>query len=105
VITQSASSYLDLQAFEDVYFYVDVREATSPPAIVFQTSPSLDDGSFIALAPTLTLAVTTTPVVTAVRAAYAGVPLARFVRWQFVAGSTPWDVVFRIWVMAYGLRS
>jgi hypothetical protein len=97
-VTQTATSYLDLGDYDDIVFFVDVRELTQSVSLQFQTSPSRDDASFQAIAPAITLAVSATPVATRILAAYSPIPLARFVRWTLtnLSAAGAWDATFRI---------
>jgi hypothetical protein len=107
-ITQAESGYLDLAEYDDLVVYLDVREFTTGAtmSISYQTAVSSDDASFVAgalamVAP-FALSVTTTPVVNRILAAYAPVPLARYVRWQLTTTVVGiWDVCFRITYAAY----
>jgi hypothetical protein len=99
-VTQGEDGWLDLSPYQDVVFWIDVREATSTPLIQFQTSPTKDDSLFtpmLSAAQTLTAA--TTPLVKAALLASANVPVARFVRWQ-INGTVTWDATFRVLVAA-----
>ena len=104
-IIQGESGYLDLAEYDDLILYLDVREFTpagGSVSISYETAVSRDDASFVAMAPPITIAAATTPVVTRILAAYAPVPLARYVRWHFTtSGRGVWDVCFRITYAAY----
>jgi len=100
VLSQSHASYLDLSDFDDVVLYLDVREETGSPTLTFQSGISADDASLLPIAPVLTLAASSAPVVTRVLAAYSATPLARFLRWQLTSASA-WDATFRITLAAY----
>lgn len=104
-ITQSAHQYLDIGQNEDLVFYLDVRNFYGTPlTIAFETSPTPQDSSFLAMiAPTSIVA----NGLTVSRAAFstAAVPPARYVRWRVSGPSTGgWNVSFRIWLAAYGYR-
>lgn len=106
-ITQSESEWLDLTQYEDVIFWIDVREVAGPPVTLnIQTSPTKDDNFFNAAniyqntglaAGTFTAASTPT---TKVLMSSATIPLARYVRWQLTSGSATFDATFRIMVSA-----
>lgn len=100
-ITQSESQWLDLEPYDDVIFYTDVRQLTATPMITFQTAPAPEEAAFQAIVPTITLAVSSSPVVSPALAAYASVPLARYVRWKLSATGGVFTATFRIWVVAF----
>ena len=104
-INQAESDWIGFSAFEDIVFWLDVRELTLGGAtnvtVNYQTSPTKDDVLFVNMTagPALT-ALPTIPTITKVLLAQnPTVPLARWVRWQLdvtgVASST-WDLTFRI---------
>ena len=106
-ITQSAHQYLDIGQNEDLVFYLDVRDFLGTPlTISFETSPTPQDSSFLAMiAPTSIVA----KGLTVSRAAFstAAVPPARYVRWRLQgpgAGAGGWNMTFRVWLAAYGYR-
>lgn len=102
-IVQSAHQYLDIGQNEDLVFYIDVRDLSPTSgnlSIVYETSPTAQDSSFLGMLAPLVLK---TAGVRADRAAFstAAVPPARFVRWRLQCSGGPWNVTFRIWVAAY----
>jgi hypothetical protein len=103
-ITQGESGYVDLADYDDLVLYLDVREFTTGAtmSMSYQTAVSSDDASFVTMVGPFAISAATTPVVTRILAAYAAVPLARYVRWQLtttVIGT--WDVCFRITYAAF----
>jgi hypothetical protein len=98
-ITQGADSWLDVGAFEDLVFYLDVKLASGSPVINYQTAPVPEEASFTALLPGINMATGVTT--NSVLAVFAGVPVARFLRWQLTGTSA--YATFRIWVSAYSL--
>ena len=101
-ITQGESSWLDLEDYDDVVFYTDVRQLTAIPKITFQTSPVPEDSAFQAILPTITLALNTTPRVDRALASLASVPLARYLRWKLSATGTVFMATFRVSVAVNG---
>jgi len=102
-VTQGEDSWLDLTAYQDLVFWVDVREVTGTTVtIAFQTSPTKDETLFTAMVAATTITASSSPVV--VKATLAGastnVPVARYVRWQLVGPSALWDASFRVMVAA-----
>jgi hypothetical protein len=96
-VTQTEVGWLDLTPFQDVVFWVDVRESTNTPSLWLQTAPSKDEALFTAIVAAQPMA-TAVSVLSALMAS-ATVPLGRFVRWQ-IAGTGTWDATFRIYVTA-----
>jgi hypothetical protein len=101
VITQSATSWLDLSAFQDIVTWLDVKEFSGGTVqVAYQTSPTKDDALFVNIAGPFSLALGVT--VNVYLASSVTNPLAKFFRWQLtVTGSTPpWDATFRLWLAA-----
>lgn len=101
-ITQSEAQWLDLQAFQDLVFWLDVKELTSGGAttftVAYQTAPTKDDSLFVNMA---SVTIAAGVAVTSVLKDTATNPLARYVRWQLAVTGSPtsaWDATFRIWV-------
>jgi hypothetical protein len=107
-VTQQETDWLDLAPYQDVVFWIDVKETTNngtaggSPTLYLQTSPTLDDSLFQSMTTSgVTMTAAAAPTVLALLMASAStvVPLARYVRWQIV-GTTTWDATFRIAVAA-----
>ncbi len=97
-VTQGETEWLDLEACEDVFFWVQVSNVDGNPTLTYQTSPTLDDSLFTSMLTTpITLVGNGSVVVTPVLMLTSAVPLARFVRWQ-LSGTPTWDVTFRVMV-------
>jgi hypothetical protein len=102
VVNQPEHEYLDLEPFQDAFFWLEVSNITGTPTLAYQTSPTLDDILFTTMtASPVSLAVTgpNAPVVTSVFMLSGTVPLARYVRWQ-LSGTPTWDATFRVAVAA-----
>ena len=97
-ITQGADAWVDLGDAEDLVIFLDVREVSGSPKITFQTSPTKQDASFVAMMPAATLATGVTLV--RVFANMAAVPAARYVRW-YLSSTISTDVTFRVWLATY----
>ena len=97
-VTQGADAWADMGDCEDAVFFVDVREVTGSPKLAYQTSPTTQEGSFLAMMPAFVLSPGVTQ--TRVFANMAGIPLARYVRWQ-LSSILSADVTFRIWMATY----
>jgi hypothetical protein len=96
-VTQQETDWLDLAPYQDVVFWIDVKEVTSTATLYLQTSPTLDDSFFQSMAAGVARAAAAAPTVLPLLMASTSttVPLARYVRWQIV-GTTTWDATFRI---------
>jgi hypothetical protein len=97
-IVQQETDWLDLSPYQDVVFWIDVKESTNSPTFTLQTSPSKDDSLFTAMIPGSNAGSGTLTIQSAFMTT-ANVPLARFVRWQ-ISGAPTWDATFRILVAA-----
>jgi hypothetical protein len=105
-VTQQETAWLDLGAYQEVVFWVDVKENTNNstaggpgPTLYLQTSPTLDDSFFQSMVAGVTMTASASPTVVPALLTNATVPLARYVRWQIV-GTVSWDATFRIAVAA-----
>jgi hypothetical protein len=103
--TQSAEDWLDLSAFGEAAFLIDVTQVSgsegSTIQMLLQSSPTLDESYFGPVCPAVTLAPVSTPIqVKSVRSA-STFPLTRFLRWQLVAlnNSSTWGATFRVRVI------
>ena len=103
-IPQGADAWLDVLPYEDLVFYLDVKEVTNTVTMNYETAPIPQESSFLPMVPpfALTPGLRVDPVL----AAYAAIPRAQFVRWRLTnaGGSGSWDVTFRIWLAAYSLE-
>jgi hypothetical protein len=93
--------WLDISAYEDVAFHLEVKSVTGTVTMYYDTSPSRDETSFSPLLPGFTMA-------TGVRvdqaiAAHTIPPHAQYLRWRLTnpGGAGSWGALFRIWVSAY----
>jgi hypothetical protein len=106
-IYQGESSWLDLAPYQDVSFYVDIREFTPSsvtiPQMGFQTAPLKEEVLFQDMLAAFTCTLSPAnpyrvPITTS------SCPVARYVRWKLVGpAATPWDVTFRVLVAADAL--
>ncbi|CAN5425315.1 hypothetical protein BH09MYX1_BH09MYX1_58470 [soil metagenome] len=104
-VTMSQSDWILTAPFQDITFYLDVREVTGTAvSITYETCPSRDDNLFrnigSAVVPISGAAVT----VTSYTLAAAMIPVSHWTRWKLtgtgVGSPVAWDVTFR--VMAAG---
>lgn len=103
-VVQSEVDWLDLTAYGDAVFWIEILELTLPGSgfvsLSFETAPAKQESLFVAME---TMALTAVSSKVQVRKvlmnAAGGVPLARFLRWK-LAGSVAgtWDVTFRVYV-------
>jgi hypothetical protein len=96
-ITQGADSWIDLGDVEDLVLFLDVREVSGGAKMVYQTSPTKQETSFVNMLPAFSIA--TGVRIDRVFADMAAVPAARFIRWQFSTVAA--DVTFRLWCATY----
>jgi len=117
-ITQGEEGWLDLEPYQDIVAWVDVREVTAPTTspgslfLDFQTAPVKDEAYFASLLNTTggyALTTTGTPNVVRMTKDAAFTPLSKWMRWQLNPGKTSgtfntvtqaWDVTMRIWIAA-----
>ena len=103
-ITQTEDCWLDLAGFQDVVFWLDVKNFGGGGAtaqIAYQSATTKDEAFFLRIVPVLSFAQGLT-ITTATKDTTA-TPLARWLRWQLsVAGSpsSAWEATFRIFVAA-----
>jgi hypothetical protein len=101
-VTQGADRWIDLEDYEDLVFYLDVREVSGGAVqMSYQTSPTKLETSFLTMMPAFTLAAG----VRVDRAffATAAVPAARYVRWKLTGPVGTWDATFRIWLATFAM--
>lgn len=102
-IIQNESDWMGFSSFQDIVFWVDVRQFTGTLTILLQTAPSKDESLFQTLSNcTVTVAVATPITISGalpktILASNPGVPLSTWVRWVLsssVGGA--YDCTFRI---------
>jgi hypothetical protein len=99
---QGADKYLDVSAYEDLVFFLEVKQILSVQLTMeYQTAPNRLSSDFVTM-------VSFTPVTgvrtDAVLASYAAVPIARYVRWYFSTGDGGnGNITFRLWAAGYSL--
>lgn len=101
--TQSAEAWADVSSFADAVFWIDVAQLTGSAGavvqLVLQSSPTLDEAYFMAIAPPVTLYVTGGgPIAVKTLRTPNMAPLARHVRWQLqVSGNSgTWGATLRV---------
>lgn len=104
-INQSESEWLDLTQYEDLTFWIDVKEVTGAAVTLnIQTSPTKDESLFASISSNATLAAGIinpgTGAVGKCLMSTATIPVARYVRWQLTSANNPFDATFRIFISA-----
>ena len=106
-VIQMENNYAQLDAFQDVIFWMQVSEVTVSAGTItmnYETAPLKDESLFTAMATAgITTAAMTPPTLTKVLLSQnPSVPLSRWVRWRLSASGTTaaWDVSFRILLVA-----
>jgi hypothetical protein len=103
-VTQSESEWLDLTQYEDLTFWIDVKEVTGAAVTLnIQTSPTKDESLFTNISSNATLAagiINPSNATGKCLMSSASIPVARYVRWQLTSANEPFDATFRIFVSA-----
>jgi hypothetical protein len=106
VFIQNESDWIGFSSFQDIAFWIDVREITSAGTLTLnlQTAPTKDDVLFQPLVTAITMAVTSPPPLIVAGAVPKAIlsssplnPLATWVRWTLTNSvASTWDATFRI---------
>lgn len=115
-VTQSEANWVSLQPYQDIVFFLEVREVTLGSGVTavtldYQTAPMKDEALFVNMVTGSGLIVSSpsvSPIVNKVLLASATVPLARWVRWKLTTTGTPTtlsDVTFRLTCAANAVSS
>lgn len=111
---QNESDWMGFSSFQDIAFWVDVRELGANLTLNLQTCPTKDDLLFQTMT-NCSLALTTagvpfTPylntgaVPKVALSSNPAIPLSTWVRWQIVGPASAWDITFRILASANRVR-
>jgi hypothetical protein len=104
-IIQTEQNWVSLQPYQDIVFWLEVREVTLSSAtnitVNYETAPLKDESLFTAMVagPVVTAASTTATITKVLLSQNPTCPLARWVRWRLAVTGTPtaaWDMTFRI---------
>lgn len=104
-VTQTESNWVSLQPYQDIVFWLEVREITLATAtsisVNYETSPMKDESTFVSMVtgPAITAASATPTITKVLLQQNPTVPLARWVRWRLSVAGAPtgaWDMTFRI---------
>jgi hypothetical protein len=99
IVIQSQTEWILTAPFQDITFYLDVREVTGTVTIAYETCPARDDRLFQAMFTSAALTAATAAPQT-IFASSNAVPVSHWSRWKLTGGAAAWDVTFR--VMAAG---
>jgi len=101
-VIMSQADWIMTAPFQDISFYLDVRELTgSSLGIEYQTCPARDDVLFQTMgAAPVTISAVGVTVTNFILSANPTAPVSHWTRWKLSGTGTPWDVTFR--VMAAG---
>jgi hypothetical protein len=107
-VIQNEASYAQLDAYQDVAFWLQVAEFTLPGTgtltMNYETAPIKDESLFSAMATkSITATIMTPPFISnVILSQNPAVPLSRWVRWHLTTASATaaWDVTFRILLVA-----
>lgn len=104
---QPQPGWLDVSSFADATFWIDVAQVnpttTGTVQLVLQSSPTLDEAYFAAVAPPISISASPVPLVVRTIRTPTTAPLARFLRWRLLTTNTSvgnWGATFRIRVAA-----
>jgi hypothetical protein len=104
-ITQGEQSWMGFAPYQDIVFWLEVREVTLASAtnvtVNYETAPSKDESLFLPMVTgvAVTAALATPAVTKVILAQNPTVPLARWVRWKLNltgTASASWDMTFRV---------
>src|SRR5262249_45538100 len=101
-VAQDQVDWLDVSPYQDLFFWLDVREVNRLAIVMkYETSPIEDESYFVPLVAGTALSAATAPARTAGLLNSATVAPAKWVRWRLAVTTTgSWDVTFRILVAA-----
>ncbi len=104
-IVQDQVGWLDMTPFQDVTFWLDVRDANGGGGtltVAYQTSPVEDEGYFFNMVSPVTMTAGSSPTRSLGLLNGASVAVARWLRWKVSqsGAAANWDATFRIWVAA-----
>lgn len=97
VVIMSQSDWILTAPFQDIAFYLDVREQTATSTLAYETCPSRDEVLF---QPMGTVSISAGALgLTVSRFALSGapaVPVSHWSRWKLTGPASAWDITFRI---------
>lgn len=107
-VIQDEAGYAQLDAYQDVVFWLQVAEFTVPGTgtltLNYETAPIKDESLFTAMTSVGVTAVSMTPpkISAVILSQNPSVPLSRWVRWHLVtaSASAAWDLTFRVLLVA-----
>lgn len=103
-VVMSQPDWLLTAPFQDITFYMEVRNISGAPVINYQTAPARDDYLFQNIGAATGIAMTAGVVTVSpfsLTAAATLIPVSHWTRWKLTATSgAPWDVTFRVMAAA-----
>ena len=104
-VLQSGAKWPNLDGYQDVMFWLDVRMLTSPGVELrmhYQTAPTSEPSLFTNMVADFPMVVATAPVLTTVfQSASPLVPLSGMIRWKITSvAAGAWKLAFRIHFVA-----
>lgn len=98
VVIMSQADWILTAPFQDITFYLEVREVTgTTPTISYETAPGRDESLFKLMgAAAINLVVAPPVIVTPFTLANATVPVSHWTRWKITGPAALWDATFRI---------
>jgi len=109
---QGQDEWLDLSAYQDLTFWLDVRNVSTVSGgaatvtMYFETSPAADESLFQpvvvpnAANGLASIAASATPTIVKAPMYSAAVPIGRFLRWRLHSTTASWSATFRVLVAA-----
>jgi hypothetical protein len=105
-VTQPSTQWLDLPEYEDLVFFLEVKELTGTVTIAYETGVTCEDQLFTPVIPGFGMLAGTQ--VDRALFSTCTFPLCRFLRWKLTGSAGAggfWDCTFRVWVAAYSFGS
>lgn len=106
-VTQSEDCWLDVEPYQDLVIWTDVKSVTGSPGtltLTYETAPCKDDSFFSPIFTGFSPAAAALPRIDKrlMTDAATLVPPAKWLRWKLgLSGATgAWDVTFRVWIAA-----
>jgi len=94
-VIQDATKWLQTGPYQDMFFYIDVRELSNITTINIETAPSRDDVLFQA-AVSAAVTIGTNFKTALLTVGGTTPPIGAWTRWKCVAPAAVWDLTFRI---------
>jgi hypothetical protein len=100
-VVMSQPDWILTAPFQDITFYMEVRNITGTPVINYQTAPAKDDYLFQNLGAAAGITMVAGVTVSPFTLSGATIPVSHWTRWRLTAtAGAPWDVTFRVMASA-----